>query len=204
MTDELTLSALIASRICHDLISPIGTINNGLELLAMTNGVAGGEEISLISTSAASAADSLRFMRIAFGAASETEMIGAREVASITAAHIGTKRLSVAWGADQRDLSRTTAKLILLMALTTASAAPLGGAMTIEDDRDGGFPFAIAISGQKVALSAQAASALKGAADLEEIEPRYAAFALLALAAKSASYKIDWRASDQAGRLTLR
>lgn len=204
MTDELTLSALIASRICHDLISPIGAINNGLELLAMTNGVAGGEEISLISTSAASAADSLRFMRIAFGAASETEMISAGEIAAITAAHIGTKRLSVEWIADQRDLSRATAKLILLMTLTTASAAPLGGAMTIADNSDGGFAFAIAISGQKITLSAEAAVALKGTADLDEMEPRYAAFALLALVATSANYEIDWRVSDEVGRLTLR
>ena len=94
MTNELTLSALISSHICHDLISPIGAINNGLELFAITNNASGGE-IGLISASAESASDSLRYMRIAFGAASKTEMMSGREIANITFAHFGTPRLSV-------------------------------------------------------------------------------------------------------------
>lgn len=203
MNDELTLSALIASRICHDLISPIGAINNGLELLAMTNG-ASGEEIGLISASAASASDSLRFMRIAFGAASKTEIMGAGEIAAIAAAHVGTQRLTVEWNADKRDLSRASAKLVLLMTQTTAAAAPLGGALTIEDSDQGGFPYEIAVTGRKIAFSSQATQALKGAADLAELEPRYAAFVLFALTARSEGYAVDWRMTDDAGRLTLR
>lgn len=203
MTNELTLSALISSRICHDLISPIGAINNGLELLAMTNSV-GGEEIALITASAKSASDSLRFMRIAFGAASSTEMMGASEIASIAAAHIGTPRLSVHWTADQRELNRAAAKLILLMAMTAATAAPLGGVLNIKDAPSGGFPYEIDITGQKIAFAAPAAQALKGAADLEQLEPRYASFALLALVAKAAAYSVDWHMTDEAGRMTLR
>ena len=203
MTNELTLSALIASRICHDLISPIGAINNGLELLAMTSS-AGGDEIGLIRTSAASASDSLRFMRIAFGAASKTEMMGAKEVGSIASAHIQTQRLTVEWRADQHDLSRATAKLVLLMALTTASAAPLGGVLSIQSADQGGFPYETAVTGQKIAFSQQAAQALKGVADLTQLEPRYAAFALLAVVARTEGYAVDWSMSDDAGRLTLR
>lgn len=203
MTNELTLSALISSRICHDLISPIGAINNGLELLAMTNSV-GGEEIALISASAASASDSLRFMRIAFGSASTTEMMGAGEVASIATAHISTPRLSVEWTADQRELNRAAAKLVLLMAMTTAAAAPLGGVMNIQDAPSGGFPYEINITGQKIAFAAPAAQALKGVADLEQLEPRFASFALLALVAKAAGYSVDWHMTGEAGRLTLR
>ena len=203
MTNELTLSALIASRICHDLISPIGAINNGLELLAMTSS-AGGDEIGLIRTSAASASDSLRFMRIAFGAASKTEMMGAKEVGSIASAHIQTQRLTVEWRADQHDLSRATAKLVLLMALTTASAAPLGGVLSIQSADQGGFPYETAVTGQKIAFSQQAAQALKGVADLTQLEPRYAAFALLAVLARTEGYAVDWSMSADAGRLTLR
>lgn len=203
MTNELSLSALIASRICHDLISPIGAINNGLELLAMTNNV-DGDEIDLIRTSAASASDSLRFMRIAFGAASKTEMMGASEVSAIAAAHIGTQRLVFKWGADHRDLSRATAKLVLLMAQTTASAAPLGGAISVENAKQGGFPYEIIVTGQKIAFSAQATQALKGAADLDQLEPRYTTFALLSLVSRSAGFSVDWRMSGEAGRLTLR
>lgn len=202
MTNELTLSALISSRICHDLISPIGAINNGLELFSMTNN-ASGEEIGLISASAESASDSLRFMRIAFGAASKTEMMSAGEIANITSAHIGTPRLSVEWIADEREMSRSSAKLVLLMAQTTAAAAPLGGALVVQNNNSGGFPYEIAITGPKIAFAAPAAQALKGAADLEELEPRYASFALLALVAQASGYNVDWKMRGNAGRLTL-
>ncbi len=203
MTNELTLSALISSRICHDLISPIGAINNGLELLALTNSVCG-EEISLISASATSASNSLRFMRIAFGSASSTEMMSAREIAGITTAHLGTQRLTVNWLAGDSELSRTSAKLVLLMAQATAAAAPLGGMMNIESVAHGGFPYEVGITGQKIALTSIASRALKGAADLEGLEPRYASFALLALVAKAAGYTVDWNMTDVAGRLMLR
>lgn len=202
MTNELTLSALISSHICHDLISPIGAINNGLELFAITNN-ASGEEIGLISASAESASDSLRYMRIAFGAASKTEMMSAREIANITSAHIGTPRLSVEWIADEREMSRSSAKLVLLMAQTTAAAAPLGGALVVQNNNSGGFPYEIAITGTKIAFTASAAQALKGAADLEELGPRYASFALLALVAQASGYSVDWKMEGNAGRLTL-
>ncbi len=169
----------------------------------MTNSV-GGDEIALISASAKSASDSLRFMRIAFGASSSTEMMGANEIASIAAAHIGTPRLSVHWTADQRELSRAAAKLILLMAMTAATAAPLGGVLTIQDAPPAGFPYEIDITGQKIAFAAPAAQALKGAADLEQLEPRFASFALLAIVAKGSGYSVDWHSNVEAGRMTLR
>ena len=56
---NLNLSALIGSRICHDLISPIGAINNGLELLGMTTRQAG-PEMALISESVENAAARIR------------------------------------------------------------------------------------------------------------------------------------------------
>ena len=169
----------------------------------MTSG-ASGEEIGLINTSAASASDSLKFMRIAYGAASKTEVMGAPEISSIASAHLGTQRLTVEWTADQRDLSRASAKLVLLMAQATAAAAPLGGVLSIENADPGGFPYEIGVVGQKIAFSAQAAQALKGAVDLDQLEPRFAAFVLLALTARAAGYNVDWRMTGDAGRLVLR
>lgn len=75
------LAALIGSRICHDLISPIGAIGNGVELLAMTG--AAGPEVALIAESVAAANARIRFFRIAFGAAPADQRIGAPEVRSI-------------------------------------------------------------------------------------------------------------------------
>ncbi|MEO0403208.1 MAG: histidine phosphotransferase, partial [Pseudomonadota bacterium] len=65
---NVNLAALIGSRICHDLISPIGAINNGLELLGMSD-QRDGPEIDLISESVENASARIRFFRIAYGAA---------------------------------------------------------------------------------------------------------------------------------------
>ena len=78
---NINLSALIGSRICHDLISPIGAINNGLELLDMS-GRTSGPELDLIQESVGNASARIRFFRIAFGAAGD-QMMGRAEVVSI-------------------------------------------------------------------------------------------------------------------------
>ena len=65
---NVNLSALIGSRICHDLISPIGAINNGLELLGMS-GNTPGPEMELIHDSVGNASARIRYFRVAFGAA---------------------------------------------------------------------------------------------------------------------------------------
>ena len=70
------LAALVGSRICHDLISPLGAIGNGVELLGMT-GVPDGPEMDLIAESVGNANARIRFFRIAFGAAAADQRIGA-------------------------------------------------------------------------------------------------------------------------------
>ena len=72
MIDNTKLTALVASRICHDLISPIGAIGNGVELLTMESGGTLRPEFALISESVANANARIRLFRIAFGAASVT------------------------------------------------------------------------------------------------------------------------------------
>ena len=66
MTDQTDLAALLGSRICHDLISPIGAIGNGVELLMMEGGTPS-PELVLIAESVAAANARIRFFRLAFG-----------------------------------------------------------------------------------------------------------------------------------------
>lgn len=89
------LGSLIGSRICHDLISPIGAINNGLELLAMS-GDAEGPEIGLIGESVGSASARIRFFRIAFGTAGD-QMVGSAEVAAILRDLYAPSRIDIVW-----------------------------------------------------------------------------------------------------------
>ncbi len=123
------LSALVSARLCHDLISPIGAIGNGLELLELTEG-AGKAETALIADSLSTALAKLRFFRVAFGPADAETRQSFDEAAQISDAMF-TGRLSVAWDAAGSDMPRTTAKLVYLMILCLERSLPMGGAVRV-------------------------------------------------------------------------
>ena len=91
MSDEEDLAGLIASRICHDLISPVGALGNGLELLSLSVDPKG-EEMALIRDCAAAAAAGLSFMRIAFGAAADGG-VSLREVSATATRYLRARKV---------------------------------------------------------------------------------------------------------------
>jgi histidine phosphotransferase ChpT len=136
MSDITDLSALIASRICHDLISPIGAIGNGVELLTMEPGSATRPEFALISASVANANARIRLFRIAFGAATSDQRIARNEVLSILTdlGHAG--RITYAW-TSQGDLSRPEVRLVFLLLLCLETALPFGGRVEVRQGESG-------------------------------------------------------------------
>ena len=122
------IASKIGSRICHDLISPIGAIANGFELLSLTQSVES-PELSLISKSVENANARLRFFRIAFGATSTGQSIGAPEMADILT-HLSTPRLQYQWRLES-DCLREEAKLACLMLLCLETALPKTGEIQI-------------------------------------------------------------------------
>ena len=130
---NINLGALIGSRICHDLISPIGAINNGLELLEMSGG-APGPEIDLIQESVGNASARIRFFRIAFGAAG-SQMMGRAEVISILDDLMEGSRLDVAWGPLDPQ-ARFGVRMAFLALLCLEAAMPYGGRVEISNDGD--------------------------------------------------------------------
>ncbi len=122
------LSALIGSRICHDLISPIGAINNGLELLGMS-GNTPGPEMDLIHESVGNASARIRYFRVAFGAAGDQEM-GRGEIVSILKDVMQGPRLHVAWG-PMDPQPRAAVRLAFLALLCVEAAMPYGGRIEI-------------------------------------------------------------------------
>ncbi len=130
MANELELNALIGSRICHDLISPLGAIGNGVELLEMT-GAETSPEITLISESVENANARIRYFRVAFGSASEGAILGNTELRSIlNDLFKTTNRIKVDWRVAD-DISRTEAKLAFLIILCLESALPWGGKVLV-------------------------------------------------------------------------
>lgn len=118
------LNALLGSRICHDLISPLGAIGNGVELLQLS-GLADSPEMALIAESVENANMRIRFFRIAFGTASDTRPIACAEARKTLADHYAGTRISAEWHID-RDLGRNVTQLAYLSALCLETALPQG------------------------------------------------------------------------------
>jgi histidine phosphotransferase ChpT len=122
------LGALVGSRICHDLISPLGAIGNGVELIALS-GMDDTPEMALIAESVENANARIRFFRVAFGAAETDQTIGAQEIAAIVEGLGRTGRHQIDWAAGGGP--RMEVKLVFLVVLCLSSAMPWGGTITV-------------------------------------------------------------------------
>ncbi|MEM8554910.1 MAG: histidine phosphotransferase family protein [Pseudomonadota bacterium] len=122
------ISALLGSRICHDLISPLGAIGNGLELLSMS-GVANAE-MTLIAESVANANARVRFYRVAYGSASADHAMGRAEITGILDDINRGSRLSVSWKPEAACM-RQDVKLAFLVIQCLETALPYGGQITV-------------------------------------------------------------------------
>ncbi|MFD1913751.1 histidine phosphotransferase family protein [Halodurantibacterium flavum] len=134
MTAATDISALLASRICHDLISPLGAIGNGLELMMMA-GQARGPEADLIAESVLSANARIRFFRVAYGVAGPQRM-GRQEITGILRDMTSGGRLRVDWR-PTGEVPRDQVRLAFLVVQCIETAMPFGGTVTITQDGEG-------------------------------------------------------------------
>lgn len=118
------LSELISSRICHDLISPVGAVNNGVELVTAMQGTT--PELDLIGQSAKSAQAKLEFYRIAFGAGG-SGLVGSPQVSRIARDMFSNGRISVEFPNDRGERPRHLVKLLYLLLLCVETTLPRGG-----------------------------------------------------------------------------
>lgn len=132
MRTRTDLTALVGSRICHDLVSPLGAIGNGVELLGLT-GIPESPEMALIAESVENANARLRFFRIAYGAAAADQKIGRAEIAGTLAAATRGGRISFFWDAPG-DQPRAEVRAVFLLLQCLESALPHGGDVHVERD----------------------------------------------------------------------
>src|ERR1700759_4476412 len=145
--EGLDLAALLCSRVCHDLISPVGAIMNGLEV--MEDGK--DEETSkfamdLIKKSAKTASAKLQFCRLAFGAAgSAGAQIDTGDAEKVARGLIEDEKTKIAWTVPRVLLAKNRVKLLLNMLLVAGHSFPRGGQMTIDPIGEGdGMGFRVA------------------------------------------------------------
>jgi histidine phosphotransferase ChpT len=136
MADIFTLSApdlaaLLCSRVCHDIISPVGAINNGLELLE--EGGSDEDAMRLIKASAANASARLQFARISFGAAgSAGMMIDTGDAESVATAFFKNEKPDLEWRGARWLLPKNKVKLLLNLLLIANGCIPRGGRIGVE------------------------------------------------------------------------
>lgn len=136
--DPLDLAALLCSRVCHDVISPVGAIVNGLEVLD-DEGDGSMREFAhdLIRKSAKQASARLQFARIAFGAAgSAGSLIDLGDAEQVARGFIQDDRVSLVWQAPREFLPKNIVKLLLNLLMVASHAIPRGGEMTVALDKD--------------------------------------------------------------------
>lgn len=129
------LNALLGSRICHDLIGPIGAIGNGVELLLLA-GSGRSDEVAMISESVRTLTARLRFFRMAFGLSRPGQALSRAEVLAILADLFPSGRISVDW-VSPPDLDRGEAKAVCLLLLCAERALRAGGQIAVRGDEDG-------------------------------------------------------------------
>lgn len=128
--ETVDLSDLLGSRICHDLISPLGAIANGIELLTLS-GQADSPEVGLIAESVEAANAKIRFFRIAFGHADRHATLGGGEIREILAALARSGRNRYTWIPDG-PIPRPEVKLAFLLVLCAETALTRGGTVSVD------------------------------------------------------------------------
>lgn len=184
--DESTLGVraieLLCSRLCHDLVSPVSAIGNGVELLEEAGADMSDEAMQLIAQSADLAARRLKLFRMAFGAAGGQDDIRLDDVRALTEGWFQGGKVGVRW--DLRSLEgapRGLPKLLLVAALLCDESLPLGGVLRVA--AEGGAVLMLA-EGARCALRPEARAVLSGDAGVDDLTPRGAiAYVALRLAA---------------------
>lgn len=172
-------ASLLCSRLCHDLLSPVGAMNNGLELLAEeTDPEMRARCLDLLAESARASANKLKFFRLAFGAAGGFgDVVDTREAkAAIDGLFGGDGRIEIGWMIDETTLSKTAIKVMLNLALIAGDALVRGGRLDIGAEATAGrTEIAIRAEGPRLILDPELRTALIGEANDAELTPRAAA-----------------------------
>lgn len=194
--DDLDLAALLCSRVCHDVISPVGAIANGLEVLEEEDD----EEMrkiamDLVTRSAKQASAKLKFCRIAFGAAgSAGANIDMGEAGDIAQMFVGDEKASLDWQAPRETRPKQEVKLLLNMMLMGLSAIPRGGRVTVALDETG---MRVCAEGERARIPEKSQMVLDGELDPDEMDARLVQVYYATRLAQSAGYVIAARMENE-------
>lgn len=163
--NDLDFAALLVSRVCHDLVSPVGAVVNGLEVLEDERDASmRADALKLVASSADQAAARLQFARIAFGAAgSAGAELDLNEIGRIVKGLSHGSKVVVDWQAAHVNWPKDWAKLLMNATLLASDGLPRGGNVRVETSVDGAAPsFTVRASGQGARMLEDVEKAMRG------------------------------------------
>lgn len=202
MTSQTDLAALLCSRLCHDMLSPVGALSNGLELLADETDPEMRERcVELLEQSAKISTDKLKFFRLAFGAAGgfgeNVPVEEAQEVISALASD--AKRVELNWSLADATLPKPAVKVLLNLSQIALDALVRGGTLDIgAERREGNVEIVARASGDRIAFDETIGHTLQGEAQPDDISSRTAAAHMIAMLAEEMGGGLQYALSEDA------
>jgi histidine phosphotransferase ChpT len=176
--NAVDLASLLCSRLCHDLMSPVGALNNGIELLADETDPDMREKcLELLADSARASANKLKFFRLAFGAGGGFgEAIDTREAEAALEGVFGPeRRIELGWMVTADKLPKGAVKLLLNVALLAGDALVRGGRLDVgAEDNGKSLELAIRAEGPRILLDPTLRETLARGSSGDTVEPRAA------------------------------
>ena len=176
--NAVDLASLLCSRLCHDLMSPVGALNNGIELLADEDDPAMREKcLELLEDSARASANKLKFFRLAFGAAGGFgEDVDTHEARAALKGVFGVeRRLEIVWEVAEDRLPKGAINLLLNLALLAGDALVRGGRLDIgAESREHEIELVIRGEGPRILLDPALRQTLATGMSDGTVEPRAA------------------------------
>jgi len=198
----LDLASLLCSRLCHDLLSPVGALSNGLELLAEERDPEMRKRcMELLEQSARTSADKLKFFRLAFGAAGGFgEAVSVEEPKALIEALVaGNARITLNWALGTGSLPKPAVKVLLNLAHIAIDALVRGGTLDIGAEvRDGASEIVVRAAGPKIAFDPVIGRALDGKLGTGELSSRTAPAHMIQQLAASLGGGLQYALGDDA------
>ena len=204
MTDTaaLDLASLLCSRLCHDMLSPVGALSNGLELLRDEKDPEMRRRcMELLEQSAKTSADKLKFFRLAFGAAGGFgQMVSVAEARDLITALIGDSgRIELDWKVPSAELPKAAVKTLLNLAAIGLEALVRGGTLEVGAEMTGeASEIVIRAAGPRIAFDQTIGQALDGSLPPADLSSRTAPAAMIHRLAASTGGGVQWHHGEDA------
>lgn len=196
---QTDFASLLCSRLCHDLVGPVGALYNGVELLAdETDPEMQRRCLDLLADSARQTANKLKFFRLAFGAAGGFgDDVDMRDAQSALAGLFADRPIVIEWLVPSIALPKSAVKLLLNLAMTAGDALLRGGTLNIAAEvRGAEVELVVRAEGPRLLLDAELQAAMEGRAVLGSLSPRAAAAFLVHCLADDAGATLVVRQPD--------